>query len=79
MRRLPEATGGPPVSANRSWLRALALTAPIAGRPDHVLVGSVVDAQAEQQGERPALIGAAGTLTYRALAEEIRRYSGSKV
>jgi fatty-acyl-CoA synthase len=72
---LPESTGGPPVSANRSWLRALALTAPIPSRPDQVLA-SVVAARAEQQGERPALIGAAGTLTYRALAEEIRRHAG---
>jgi len=61
-------------SAAKAWARALSLTAPIHHRPARILP-TVIDEMADVYGDRPALIAAEETLTYRALAERCRRYA----
>jgi fatty-acyl-CoA synthase len=61
-------------SAAKAWLRALALTAPIAGRPRRILP-NVIDELAEARGEAPALLSDRERLTYRELAERSNRYA----
>jgi fatty-acyl-CoA synthase len=63
-----------PGGANAAWLRALALTAPIAGEPHRVLP-TVIEELAERRGAAPALLSDHERLTYRALAERSNRYA----
>jgi fatty-acyl-CoA synthase len=60
--------------ATQAWVRALRLTAPIAGRPDRIF-STVIEELAETLGEAPALLADGECLTYRALAERSNRYS----
>ncbi|MFI4933968.1 MAG: long-chain-acyl-CoA synthetase [Caulobacterales bacterium] len=64
----------PRVSANRDWLRALEMTAPIEAAPTR-LFPTVIDELAEQFGDRPALLSDDETLSFRGLAERSRRYA----
>ena len=61
-------------SAARAWLRALELTAPIAGNRDRILP-VVIEEAAARFGEAPALLSDRGNLTYRALAERANQYA----
>ncbi|MBV9563025.1 MAG: long-chain-acyl-CoA synthetase [Bradyrhizobium sp.] len=61
-------------SAAKSWLRAIELTSRIEVDP-HRLFADVVDAWAERQGDRPALISDRETFTYCALAARANRYA----
>ena len=61
-------------SALRDWVRALEATAPIADRPQRLLLDAIDDV-ARLHGDAPALIAEHGTLTYRALVERSRRYA----
>jgi len=61
-------------SASRSWLRALERTAPIAVQPSRILA-TVIDEQAEKNGEAPALLSERETFSYRALAERANQYA----
>ena len=60
--------------ATKAWLRALALTAPIASHP-HRTFPTVIEELAETVGEAPALLSDRECLTYRALAERSNRYA----
>src|SRR5215472_18898584 len=62
------------VSATKAWLRALAMTAPIARRPERTLP-VIVEELADKFGDAPALISDRETLTFRALAERANRYA----
>ena len=66
--------GGTRASANRVWLRALTMTAPIAANP-HRIMSSVVDSHAEQTGDATALISDGEILSYRALAGRSNQYA----
>jgi fatty-acyl-CoA synthase len=57
-----------------AWSRALALTTPIARRPDRILP-TVIEELAEMCGEAPALLSDGECLTYRALAARSTRYA----
>ena len=61
-------------SAAKAWLRALELTAPIAGNRNRILP-VVIDEAAARFGEAPALLSDRGSLTYRALAERANQYA----
>jgi fatty-acyl-CoA synthase len=61
-------------SAARAWLRALELTAPIAGNRDRILPVVIEEAVA-RFGEAPALLSDRGNLTYRALGERSNQYA----
>ncbi|HTN73388.1 MAG TPA: long-chain-acyl-CoA synthetase [Methylomirabilota bacterium] len=61
-------------SANKSWVRALELTAPIINNP-HRILPIVIEELAEKLGEAPALLSDRECLTYRGLAERSNRYS----
>ena len=61
-------------SAAKAWLRALELTAPIAGNRNRILP-VVIDEAAARFGETPALLSDRGSLTYRALAERANQYA----
>ena len=61
-------------SALKAWVRALAMTAPIARNP-RVTLPIRIDELAEKFDTAPALIGADETLSYRALAERSNRYA----
>ena len=61
-------------SAAGAWLRALELTAPIAGNRNRTLP-VVIQEAAARFGESPALLSDRGNLTYRALAERANQYA----
>jgi fatty-acyl-CoA synthase len=61
-------------SAAKAWLKAIELTSRIEADPCR-LFADVVEDLAARQGDRPALISDAQTLTYRALNERINRYA----
>src|ERR1700712_4862020 len=65
--------GGKP-SAAKSWLKAIELTSRIEADPLR-LFADTIDDWAARQPDRPALISATGTSTYRALSERINRYA----
>lgn len=62
------------VSPSRAWLRALELTAPIARNRDRVL-STVIEEQAEQWGNAPALLSTRECLTYRQLSQRVNQYA----
>ena len=66
--------GATETSAAKGWLRALAMTAPIARRPARILP-VMIDELADKLGEAPALLSDRETLTFRALAERANRYA----
>jgi len=61
-------------SAAKAWLKAIELTSRIEPNPQR-LFADIVEEWAERQGDRPALVSDAATLTYRALAERVNRYA----
>ncbi len=61
-------------SAAKTWLKAIELTSRIEAEPSR-LFADVVEDWASRQPDRPALVSDARTLSYRALAERINRYS----
>ncbi len=61
-------------SSLKAWTRALELTAPIAQRPELTLP-VLIDRLGERYLDHPALLSPDGALSYRALAEETRRYA----
>jgi fatty-acyl-CoA synthase len=61
-------------SAAKAWLKAIELTSRIEPNLER-LFADIVEGWAEQQGDRPALVSDAETLTYRALAERVNRYA----
>lgn len=73
-------TPSPPLSArkrrspNATWVQALERTATI-GRDPQLVLPRIIDALAERQGDRPALIGADETLTFAQLADASHRYA----
>ena len=58
----------------RDWIRAIEITQRLQAGSEPTLA-AVVEAQAAAQGDAPALIGAAGTLSYAALADRCDRIS----
>jgi fatty-acyl-CoA synthase len=60
-------------SANKAWLRALALTSGIQAAP-HRTLAQVVEEHALERPQALALLSEEEQLTYAALAQEIRRY-----
>jgi fatty-acyl-CoA synthase len=62
------------VSPSKAWLRALELTAPIARNRDRVL-STVIEEQAGQRGDAPALLSARECLTYRQLSRRVNQYA----
>ena len=58
----------------KAWVRALAMTAPIARNPTLTLP-VLIDELAEKFDSAPALIAADETLSYRTLAERSNRYA----
>src|ERR1700719_296792 len=58
----------------KAWVRALAMTAPIARNPTRTLP-VLIDELAEKFDNAPALIAADETLSYRTLAERSNRYA----
>ena len=63
--RMPPSVGP---SANKAWLRALELTAPIARNPQRLL-SSVIEERAEESSDAPALLSGSECMSYRGLAE----------
>jgi fatty-acyl-CoA synthase len=61
-------------SSLQAWVRALAMTAPIARNPT-VTLPILIDELAEKFEHAPALIGEDASLSYRALAERSNRYA----
>ena len=61
-------------STAKAWLRALELTAPIAGNRDRTLP-VVIEEAAARFGEAPALLSDRGNLTYLALARRANQYA----
>ena len=61
-------------SVTRIWLRALALTAPIAKNPAHILP-VLVQELAERFGAAPALLSVHECWSFRQFAERANRYS----
>jgi fatty-acyl-CoA synthase len=68
------AAAGNAASSVAPWLRALELTKPIADRPKRVLP-IIIDELEERFGEKIALLSDRECLTYRALAQQARRYA----
>ena len=66
----PHAGGG----ASRTWLRAMEQAAALTADPGFVLA-DLLDRQGETHGDRPALIGETGALTYAGLAARSRQYT----
>lgn len=58
----------------KAWLRALERTAGIE-RPGALTLPELIEAQARQHEQAPALVGRESLLTYRALAQSCHRYS----
>jgi fatty-acyl-CoA synthase len=65
---------GSSASAVQAWLRALALTKPIAEQPTRTLP-AIIDELAEKFGEAPALLSDRECLTFRGLAAQSNRYA----
>src|SRR5271168_4552630 len=63
--RMPPSVGP---SANKAWLRALELTAPVPRNPERLL-SSVIEEWAEVTSDAPALVSGSECMSYRALAE----------
>jgi len=61
-------------SANRAWLRALELTAPIPSHRERILP-VVVEEMAARMGDAPALLSERESLTYSELAERANQYA----
>src|SRR6185295_8319361 len=61
-------------SSAKAWLRALELTAPIAGNHGRIF-STVIDERAEDCGDAPALLSDHESLTYRSLAERSNQYA----
>jgi fatty-acyl-CoA synthase len=61
-------------SSLKAWTRALELTAPISRRPELTLP-VLIDRLGERYLDHPALLSLDETLSYRALADEARRYA----
>ena len=61
-------------SASKAWLRALEVTAPIAGHPTRTFP-VVVEELAERFGDAPALVSEAEILSFRLLNERSNRYA----
>jgi fatty-acyl-CoA synthase len=61
-------------SVVKTWLRALALTKPIAGDPTRLLADKI-DELAETCGDAPALVSTREIFSFRALSERSRRYA----
>jgi fatty-acyl-CoA synthase len=61
-------------SAAKTWLKAIELTSRIESSPQ-LLFADIVEAWADKQGDRPALVSDTATLTYRALAARMNRYA----
>jgi fatty-acyl-CoA synthase len=61
-------------NANKAWLRALEMTAPISSRPTLTLPSTII-ANAERFGDKPALIGECASLTHRELAGRIQQFA----
>jgi fatty-acyl-CoA synthase len=61
-------------TAPRSWLRALALTAPIATNPERILP-TVVDEVAQARPDAPALLSEHESFSYRALVNRSNQYA----
>jgi fatty-acyl-CoA synthase len=70
----PSAPGTQAGSAAKAWLRALALTAPIASRPERVLA-AVVCEHAASRGDAPALLSDQECFTYTQLAGRMHQYA----
>src|SRR5476649_2568809 len=71
-RTAPKPEGGD--SAAKTWLRALAATAPIATNPARTLP-ALIEELGETYGDAPALLSDRETLTYRELAARANRYA----
>src|SRR5437899_2856726 len=67
----PAVTGPSPAKA---WLRALELTAPIAGNPD-LIFSTVIEELAERSATAPALLSERESMTYGALAARANQYT----
>jgi fatty-acyl-CoA synthase len=70
-------TTGPEESANfplKAWMRALEMTAPIAGNAS-VTLPILIETLADRFGTAPALVSDRECLTYRGLAERANRYA----
>jgi fatty-acyl-CoA synthase len=61
-------------STAQAWLRALELTAPIAGNPDRILPAVILEVAAKM-GDAPALLSDQESFTYRALAARTNQYA----
>jgi len=61
-------------STAKAWLRALELTAPIAGNPDRILPAVILEVAAKM-GDAPALLSDQESFTYRVLAERTNQYA----
>jgi len=59
---------------NKTWLRALELTAPITSTPSRILP-VVIESVAEDFGQKAALISGPETFSFRTLAERANRYA----
>jgi len=62
------------VSPSKAWLRGLELTAPIARNRDRIL-STVIEEQAGQLGDAPALLSDRECLTYRQLSQRVNQYA----
>ena len=70
----PVAKAPPPRSANKDWLRALALTGRLDAEPARTLP-VVIEELAARFGDAPALLSDRETLSFAGLAERARRYA----
>ncbi len=61
-------------TALNAWVRALSNTAALAKQPT-VTFPALIDSLAEEHGDRPALLSATTSLTYRGLAERSNQYA----
>jgi fatty-acyl-CoA synthase len=61
-------------ATTRAWLRALALTRPIANEPTRVLP-RIIEELADRNGDAPALLSDRECLSFRTLAERANRYA----
>jgi fatty-acyl-CoA synthase len=61
-------------SAAKSWLKAIEMTAQIEARPSRLLA-DVIETWAEKTPDRPAILSARETFTYRDLSKRINQYA----
>src|ERR1700761_9824220 len=61
-------------SAAKIWLKAIELTSRIESNPQ-LLFADIVEAWADKQGDRPALVSDTATLSYRAFAARMNHYA----